>query len=886
LNISKLFKISFLRLAVWLTGVLYLSTPVLATHIVGGEFGLRQIQGNSYQIQLTIYFDDINGNPGALDQSAKVYIFNKRTNALIDSSTLFRVPDNIYLEYSKPLCALSDLRTRLLTYRNTYIFSPALYRDPAGYYMVWERCCRNNSISNIVNPGATGQAFYMEFPAKFTPQGNPIVDNTPVIKPIAGDYACVFNDFTYDFSATDADGDSLVYDLVTPIWGNSSDQPGFIANLPPLPAPYKRVVWLPGFDSLNMIPGNPGLSINRNTGLLFMRPSALGLFVFAVRVQQYRNNIKIGEIRREFQVRIVDCLPNDPPNINLSAVQSQFGSIKADTLYVEARNNNCVDLKVTDPQAGQLINIRVLPVNFNNGVALFNGQRSSGGPNDTLNFRFCFESCNPAPPENPLVIDIIAADDGCSVPQSDTARLYVVIKPLSIRKPKVFFNNPDLANDTIRITVGENFNTVVTVFDSISNNPSLQTYLVAPNGDTLNLQTIGLNAITLLQGVQNRIVRFDGIIKCNPYLRLYLKFIQIAKSTLCDTSAYDTTILYLYLQPSPGSKPISLFEGSDAANIVNGVLYKQLFDLIDLRIKVSDYTQGFITAGFYITDTLGRLLTKPAALNYTPKNGFSELVLPLSWRTNCNDENKVYDLYFYAYTEPECLEQLYDTLKLRVFIQFSGEKPRLRINESLVAADLTERRYDRIDNFTFRVGVKSNISLELIAEDVDSNQFTLQARPQGFSFRAQQMSFTDLTGVSLLRSTFSWYPFCDQRNNSDGFDVLFTANEEHCGRNLTDSLLLKFIAVDSLFEDFIPPNLITVNGDGKNDTFTLINVMPDDNCDTKFEQIEIYSRWGRRVFQSNSRDFEWSPIQVPAGMYYYLVRLNTKSIKGWVQVTK
>jgi gliding motility-associated-like protein len=203
-----------------------------------------------------------------------------------------------------------------------------------------------------------------------------------------------------------------------------------------------------------------------------------------------------------------------------------------------------------------------------------------------------------------------------------------------------------------------------------------------------------------------------------------------------------------------------------------------------------------------------------------------------------------------------------------------------------VAADLTERRYDRIDNFTFRVGVKSNISLELIAEDVDSNQFTLQARPQGFSFRAQQMSFTDLTGVSLLRSTFSWYPFCDQRTNSDGFDVLFTANEVHCGRNLTDSLLLKFIAVDSLFEDFNPPNLITVNGDGKNDTFTLINVMPDDNCDTKFEQIEIYSRWGRRVFQSNSRNFEWSPIQVPAGMYYYLVRLNTKSIKGWVQVTK
>ena len=36
-----------------------------ASHIVGGEFELRHIEGYQYRLNLLQYFDDVNGNPEA-----------------------------------------------------------------------------------------------------------------------------------------------------------------------------------------------------------------------------------------------------------------------------------------------------------------------------------------------------------------------------------------------------------------------------------------------------------------------------------------------------------------------------------------------------------------------------------------------------------------------------------------------------------------------------------------------------------------------------------------------------------------------------------------------------------------------------------------------------
>lgn len=71
------------------------------------------------------------------------------------------------------------------------------------------------------------------------------------------------------------------------------------------------------------------------------------------------------------------------------------------------------------------------------------------------------------------------------------------------------------------------------------------------------------------------------------------------------------------------------------------------------------------------------------------------------------------------------------------------------------------------------------------------------------------------------------------------------------------------------------PNVITPNGDGKNDTFVL---------GVAGLKVEIFNRWGKRIFQSDSYTDDWGK-DVINGTYYYLLTFpNDIQCKGWIQV--
>lgn len=76
------------------------------------------------------------------------------------------------------------------------------------------------------------------------------------------------------------------------------------------------------------------------------------------------------------------------------------------------------------------------------------------------------------------------------------------------------------------------------------------------------------------------------------------------------------------------------------------------------------------------------------------------------------------------------------------------------------------------------------------------------------------------------------------------------------------------ITVELCAPPFIP-NVFTPNRDGLNDFFSI-----DFSSVTKFE-IEIYNRWGERLFQSNDPAFRWDGNfkgePVPSGAYFYVL---------------
>ena len=101
-----------------------------------------------------------------------------------------------------------------------------------------------------------------------------------------------------------------------------------------------------------------------------------------------------------------------------------------------------------------------------------------------------------------------------------------------------------------------------------------------------------------------------------------------------------------------------------------------------------------------------------------------------------------------------------------------------------------------------------------------------------------------------------------------------------------------YIAKDSLFVEidcqydtcaYVPPtleliipNLFTPNGDGQNDFFEIVNLPAK-------HELQIYNRWGSSIYRSKAYQNNW---QGEDGVYYFILILEDKSYKGWVQVLR
>lgn len=411
-------------------GMIFICSNARASHIVGGEFEMKHITGYHFELTLKMYFDELNGDPLILtnpsDQFLEPYIYRKRDNQFIQKVTLNKTSTSgVY--YSNPDCSNSKLSTLLLIFKGDLYLSDE-YNDPEGYYVVWERCCRNEIITNINYPDATGQAFYLEFPA-IKKNGSLFINSSPALFQPFRDYACVNRPFYYDFSGVDPDGDSLIYSLAVPYAGNSSP----FDPLPiPSAAPYREVYWITGTGKFNMIPGNPALTVDRASGLLFVNPSKTGLFVFSILCEEIRNGRKIGEVRRDFQLLVIDCPVNDPPQISVITPSKQvFTENKISlTLNPEDLNENrCYDFKITDPQIPSKVTANVRAVNFDPALikqSVFT--KSIYTAEDALTFQLCIPECSNKN-FDPYIIEIISMDDGCSLPLLDTVLLEVKVNP-------------------------------------------------------------------------------------------------------------------------------------------------------------------------------------------------------------------------------------------------------------------------------------------------------------------------------------------------------------------------------------------------------------------------------------------------------------------------
>ena len=76
---------------------------------------------------------------------------------------------------------------------------------------------------------------------------------------------------------------------------------------PPGAPPYTKVIMNSPYSIANFMNGYEKLKINSSTGLLTVIPSETGQFVIGVKVEEYRNGTKIGEMFQDYQFNVVEC---------------------------------------------------------------------------------------------------------------------------------------------------------------------------------------------------------------------------------------------------------------------------------------------------------------------------------------------------------------------------------------------------------------------------------------------------------------------------------------------------------------------------------------------------------------------------------------------------
>ena len=300
-----------------------LAGEIAAFHIIGGEITYICLGNGTYKFTMHIYRDcrDQGMPVGQLDPQAPIAIYQNGT-LLIDvlhitllSASNVEAPDFPCLIPPENLCVEEGI------YEWEYTFPTWPIKDT--YTIEYQRCCRNNTIVNIVGPQQAGATYFVDI--NEASQFN--CNNSPVFKEFPPTVVCVDSDLDFDHSAFDTDGDSLVYSFCLPFKGGGfrSDQnnPGSCDGPrpdPPCPAPFQRVAFKAPYAVRAPMAGDPVVGMDFRTGRITGNPQLIGQFVIGVCVKEYRDGIFLGEIKRDFQFNVADCDPTVFAKVKSDAV--------------------------------------------------------------------------------------------------------------------------------------------------------------------------------------------------------------------------------------------------------------------------------------------------------------------------------------------------------------------------------------------------------------------------------------------------------------------------------------------------------------------------------------------------------------------------------------
>jgi gliding motility-associated-like protein len=112
-----------------------------------------------------------------------------------------------------------------------------------------------------------------------------------------------------------------------------------------------------------------------------------------------------------------------------------------------------------------------------------------------------------------------------------------------------------------------------------------------------------------------------------------------------------------------------------------------------------------------------------------------------------------------------------------------------------------------------------------------------------------------------------WEPVHEYAQDGE-YIIVATLTSEVCNVEDVHTVLIQRLQI---------PNVLTRNGDGKNDAFKIGSIGSVD--------LTIYTRWGTKVYRQLDYQNDWSAEGLSNGIYYYEVVLENKEIcNGWLHL--
>ncbi len=276
---------------------------VFAKHVTGGEviYDYRNSSSGiskNYTVTLRLFRDNFCTGCSVMPANVSLGIYNNDDNMRFGNYQIISLSstDPLSIIAAPPCLTNPPIFDYSVGYYN---FDIELPNNARGYTIVYQTCCRVDGIENIGLAPSAGSSFVGSIPGTSTlPTGT---DNSPRFE-TGISVICQNKRFNLNFSATDSNGDSLVYSFANAYSGGAATDASFATPAAP---PYGSVPYSSPYSGGS--PLGASASINPLTGIISGIAPGAGKYIICVVVLSYRNGNLIGAHRKDFIVTVAPC---------------------------------------------------------------------------------------------------------------------------------------------------------------------------------------------------------------------------------------------------------------------------------------------------------------------------------------------------------------------------------------------------------------------------------------------------------------------------------------------------------------------------------------------------------------------------------------------------